>query len=166
MSSYVVTQAPHSEHVAPCIHCGSVDISLIHGARKATEKMGGGRCEDCNTSAIDHLPGVATLSNMAAVWNARNDVKTLLAAEEQKIAVAQARIKELRAKLGPELRALDEDDIAECLMTAEEFIADEKRGMLSCDDGVGYWGTATHRSDLTTYTDKPVWATHVVWYNK
>lgn len=166
MSRLSITPGPHSVKVVPCVKCGSEDISLVRGTRKATEKMGGGKCNGCNASAIDFLPGVATMANMADVWNASNDVEILIAAEEQKIAVAQARIEELREKAGPVLQVLDQEELDECLMTAQEFIEDEKRGMLTADDGTGYWATATHRSTKTTYCDRPEWATHVVWYNR
>lgn len=54
----------------------------------------------------------------------------------------------------------------ECLMTAEEFIEDEKSGFLTTDDGSGCWATGQKVSEVSCWDEQPEWATHVCWYNK
>jgi hypothetical protein len=53
------------------------------------------------------------------------------------------------------------------LMTASEFDSDVEYKVFTPDDGSGYWATSTEMSKLSVWSfDKPVWATHVMWYNK
>jgi hypothetical protein len=54
----------------------------------------------------------------------------------------------------------------ECLMSAEEFLMDEESGTIIDDDGCGYWATLDKVSDVSCFSEKPDWATHVCWYNK
>lgn len=60
------------------------------------------------------------------------------------------------------LTDLDKD----CLMTVEEFNDSEDSGLITIDDGDGYYATSDMVSDISCFNDKPDWATHVCWYNK
>lgn len=53
-------------------------------------------------------------------------------------------------------------------MTIEEFLNSVKMKAYTPDDGIGFFATATHESDLQVWCPDlaPSWATHVVWYNK
>lgn len=54
----------------------------------------------------------------------------------------------------------------ECRMNASEFIEDADNGYLMSDDGSGYWATETMRSNISCWSERPQWATHVCWYNR
>lgn len=51
-------------------------------------------------------------------------------------------------------------------MTAEEFRGCVGAGLFTYDDGSGNWCTETELSDVSCWTIRPEWATHVMWYNK
>lgn len=74
-------------------------------------------------------------------------------------------LKELQKRKSYGLRTHDELD-KECLMTAEDFEADSNSGFLTGDDGSGYWATSTEVSNISSFAERPSWATHVCWYNK
>jgi hypothetical protein len=63
------------------------------------------------------------------------------------------------------LKDFDELD-RECLMPAQEFEEGEDCGMLTSDDGHGYWATDKKVSNVSCWREKPEWATHVCWYNR
>lgn len=152
-------------HVAPCLECGNTDI-MLSDCNYSSFNKGGGKCKKCGHEVSASVGTFPTMDELAAIWNASNDIPTLIRAEEAKIAEAEARIAALKVKRGQELTPLDDDEKEECLMTAEDFIRDEKAGCFTCDDGNGVWATATHKSDIDTGLPRPDWATHVVWYNR
>ncbi len=152
-------------HVTPCLACGSTNI-LLSDCNYSSFNRGGGECQSCGHQAFAMVGSNPTMDTLAGIWNASNDIFFLIREEENKIAEAEKRIAFLKAKRGPELTPLDEDEADECLMTAETFIQEEKDGCLTCDDGSGVWATATHKSDISTGLPRPEWATHVVWYNR
>lgn len=153
-------------HVAPCLVCGSPDIQLADSNYSAFNR-GGGTCRNCGHETEGSIGCLPSMDELATIWNAGNDIPSLIRTEEATIAAARARIAELRQKQGPELIPLTKDDWEDPgFMTAEEFLHDEAEGFLTGDDGSGVWATATHRSTLSTYTERPSWATHVLWFNR
>src|SRR3546814_7577807 len=58
--------------------------------------VGGGKCKNCNHQSTSSVGIFPTSDEMAAIWNAENDINFLIAAEEKKIAVSKARISELK----------------------------------------------------------------------
>ena len=53
------------------------------------------------------------------------------------------------------------------IMTLVEWVACVKAGCFIPDDGVGFWGTASHyNQDADSFNLPPKGATHVHWYNK
>lgn len=152
-------------HVAPCLKCGGADISLTD-SNYSSFNRGGGKCKKCGHEVNSSVGCDPTFDQLAAIWNAENDILILIKSEEEKIVSSQKRIAELRAKHGPFFTLLDEDERLTCLMTADEYIREDEVGMLSSDDGSGWWATSTHKSDVGTGSSRPEWATHVVWYNR
>jgi len=61
---------------------------------------------------------------------------------------------------------LKREDIEECLMSLEEFKQDEDHDMITPDDGDGYYTYEGFRSNISCFSERPTWATSVVWYNK
>lgn len=59
------------------------------------------------------------------------------------------------------------DDYSD-VMTLEEFFECENTGMITPDDGIGYYGSDTHYTyDVSIWRHlPPEGATHVHWYNK
>jgi hypothetical protein len=154
------------DKIAPCLSCGSTDIRL-EDFNYSSFNQGGGCCLNCGNTVYSGVSCIATREDLLVAWNAGNDILRLIAAEEAKIAVAQARIAELKAKQGVTLKELTAAEKADSgYMTAEEFIHSEAVGALTCDDGDGVWATATKRSDISTNLPKPDWATHVLWFNR
>ena len=154
-------------HVAPCLECGSTEVQLqILDAGVPALNQGGGKCKKCGHTTSSAVGTQPTMDDLAAAWNAGNDIPTLIAAEEAKISGARARIAALKEKMGPVLTLLTDEEKDEDLMTAEEFFREEDRGCLTGDDGSGFWATATHRSDVGTSQTRPDWATHVLWRNR
>lgn len=82
-------------HVAPCIECGHEDIHLSD-SNYSSFNVGGGKCKNCNHQSTSSVGIFPTSDEMAAIWNAENDINFLIAAEEKKIAVSKARISELK----------------------------------------------------------------------
>ena len=152
-------------HVAPCLECGNTDIQLSD-SNYSSFNRGVGKCKKCGHEVNAGVGCNPSMDQLAGIWNAANDIQTLIKAEEDKIVASRKRIVELKEKHGPVLTLLDEDEKSECLMTAEDFLREDDLGMLTSDDGSGVWATQTHKSDVSTSVDKPEWATHVVWYNK
>ena len=153
-------------HVAPCLACGHTDIALSDNNYSAFNS-GGGTCRRCGHEVTRSVGCLPSLDELAAIWNAGNDIPTLIRAEEAIIAAARTRIADLKKKLGPALSPLTLEDLDDPgFMTAEAFLQDEEAGFLTGNDGSGFWATATHRSDLSTYAPRPEWATHVLWFNR
>lgn len=150
--------------VAPCVECGSTDILLADMQSKPLNQ-GGGQCRACGRQVIAGVPCGPSLAELARIWNRCNDIPTLIEAENTRIDQARKRIELLRAKQGPKLTPLTEED-RRMLMTADEFMADEDADCLTCDDGSGVWATSSHKSDVSTNHTRPDWATHVVWHNR
>lgn len=149
-------------HVAPCLACGETNIELSDSGYSSFN-IGGGRCTACGHKTTGTVGCLPTMEQLAAVWNAGNDIPHLLAVEEGMIANAAARMAELRMKAAG-LRQLDADDI-DNLMPADEFLQAVEAGGFIPDDGVGYWATETARSAIDAFEPQPAWATHVLWFN-
>lgn len=87
-------------------------------------------------------------------------------------ASTQARIAEqaLRAALdAQQLAGTKFTPIEDCCdhMPIEEFLDFVSCGSIASDDGIGYYATKTHESNVDCFTQPaPAWATHVTWYNK
>ena len=79
---------------------------------------------------------------------------------------------------GPKFKDIDKDDH---LMTLEEWKDDVECGGFIDYDGYGYFATATQQSNIQVYPSdywngsmkekqyawhEPLWATHIVWYNR
>lgn len=54
----------------------------------------------------------------------------------------------------------------DCLMSAEEFLDYADSGAFISDDGSGYWATDKKISNVSCWSQKPDWATHVCWFNR
>lgn len=50
--------------------------------------------------------------------------------------------------------------------TAGQWEQHLKDGSINGDDGIGYWATESGVSGVDAFGDRPVWATHVAWFNK
>lgn len=87
-------------HVAPCLECGCADIQLSD-SNYSSFNIGGGKCKGCGHEVTGNVSCSPTLDAMAAIWNAANDIPTLISAEEKKIAEATDRISMLQEKLAP-----------------------------------------------------------------
>jgi len=72
---------------------------------------------------------------------------------------------------GPSFEAHNELS-RECLMTVDDYRSAVESGAITNDDGTGYWATIGDVSDQAVdpsnhpSREVPIWATHVVWYNK
>lgn len=152
-------------HVAPCLACGNTDIRLTD-SNYSSFNQGGGECKKCKHSTFAGVGCAPTMDELAQIWNAGNDINTLIEAQELIIAHANDRIKALKIQRGPVFMPLSQDEKDTCLMLVEDFLEGERSGMLTGDDGHGIWATATHKGEYGTFTDKPEWATHVAWYNR
>ena len=84
-------------HVAPCLECGHTDI-LLSDCNYSSFNQGGGECKKCGHKTYAGVGCNPTMDQMAAIWNAGNDIPTLIRAEEAKIAESNATIQALRAK--------------------------------------------------------------------
>lgn len=153
-------------HVAPCLECGHADI-LLSDCNYSSFNQGGGECKKCGHKTYAGVGCNPTMDQLATIWNASNDIPTLIRAEEAKITEAEQRIAALEAKQGPALTLLTAiERQGHGFMTAEEFVEAENDGFLTGDDGNGVWATETHKSDISTRADRPDWATHVLWFNR
>lgn len=150
-------------HVAPCLVCGHTEINLSD-SNYSSFNQGGGTCKKCGHQVYRGVSCNPDIDSLAAIWNAANDVPTLIKAEEAKIEAAKLRIADLKTKLSPFIPLSESDK--KCLMLAADYLEDCDDGFLTADDGTGYWATATHKSELSIYSPQPDWATHVVWYNR
>jgi hypothetical protein len=153
-------------HVAPCLECGHTDIQLSDSGYSSFN-TGGGKCKKCGHTATAPVSCIPTMADLAAAWNASNDIPMLIRAEEAKIATAERRIAVLKAKAGPvlPLKPLEPGE-SDDLMPIEDFLRGVASGLLTGFDGNGYWATATHKSDISSMADQPEWATHVLWLNR
>lgn len=153
-------------YVAPCLECGSEDIQLSDSGYSSFN-VGGGKCNKCGHETTTTVNCMPTMDSLAHIWNEANDIKALIAKEEEKIQTSRNRITELKkkAKYTDFLKDIPEDDL-DCLMTAEEYNEGADCGALTSDDGNGYWATKDKVSELSIYTEQPHWATHVLWFNR
>ena len=83
-------------HFAPCLKCGGGDI-VLSDSNYSSFNFGGGRCRNCGHEISKPVGTLPSKDALAAVWNAENDIPSLIAAEEKTIASAQARIEALKA---------------------------------------------------------------------
>jgi len=72
---------------------------------------------------------------------------------------------EVNEKTGVKFTTVDSDTH---VMTVAEFEEENESGMITSDDGSGYYmSSKTEKSNVSVWSySKPSWATHVAWYNK
>jgi hypothetical protein len=58
------------------------------------------------------------------------------------------------------------DDEFECLISAEEFEECDRDNSINSDDGDGYWASEEEISNISCWSNKPDWATHVCFFAK
>lgn len=69
------------------------------------------------------------------------------------------------------MKLIDESD-KDCIFTVQEFTEGVNAGGFTDYDGIGYFATETHRSNILVECSIPFYNpdkslyTHVVWYNK
>lgn len=149
-------------HVAPCLECGHTDI-LLSDSGYSSFNVGGGKCKKCGNEVSGSVSCIPTMTDLASIWNAENDVAKLIAAERAKIEDAQQRIIELEVKAGVlYTKPFSADEMAN-VMTVEAYMDALDRDFISSADGKGYWSSATGKSDISTRKKQPAWATHVLW---
>ena len=90
-------------YVAPCLECGSHNINLSD-SNYSSFNSGGGRCTSCGHEVLGGVGCMPSFDALAAIWNAANDIPTLISAEEKKIADAAERIAALKAKSADALK--------------------------------------------------------------
>lgn len=83
-------------HVAPCLMCGSDDISL-DDCGYSSFNVGGGKCNKCKHSATDACHFDVTKDQLASIWNKKNDIPMLIAEQERIIVDAQSKIAQLKS---------------------------------------------------------------------
>lgn len=83
--------------IAPCLECGSDDITLDH-SNYSSFNTGGGECNHCHRTTRIAVGCFPTMEELAKIWNDENDIPTLIETEEKVIQGAQNRIKELLLK--------------------------------------------------------------------
>ena len=92
-------------YVAPCLKCGGKDIRLSD-SNYSSFNTGGGWCKakGCGHEATGSVSCSPTMDDLAGIWNAANDIPSLIKAQEATIATATQRIGELnklhRARAG------------------------------------------------------------------
>lgn len=91
------TTAKREIHVAPCLECGHAEI-LLSDCNYSSFNHGGGECKKCGHKTYAGVGCNPTMDELAAIWNAGNDIPTLIRAEEAKIAESNATIQALRTK--------------------------------------------------------------------
>lgn len=84
-------------YVAPCLECGSRDIRL-EDYGYSSHNLGGGTCGRCGHEVYEGVGCLPEIDQMIAIWNAANDIDTLIRAEESKIVKAEEKIAILKAK--------------------------------------------------------------------
>ncbi|MFC4236391.1 hypothetical protein ACFOY8_14395 [Thalassospira xianhensis] len=83
-------------HVASCIKCGSDDVQITD-CGYSSFNMGGGTCKSCKHSVSDSCDISPSKDELARIWNKKNDIKALIAAQQKKIETATSKIEELKA---------------------------------------------------------------------
>lgn len=153
-------------HVAPCLECGNTDI-LLSDSGYSSFNCGGGKCKKCGHTAQGAVSCIPSMTDLAHIWNASNDIPTMIAAERAKIEQAEKRIKELEVKAGASLyiKPFTNKDLND-LMSIEDFEEAMDRGFMSPTEGVGYWSTENGKSAFSTRQKQPTWATHVLWVSR
>jgi len=64
-------------------------------------------------------------------------------------------------------KAIDQEDIEDSLYTVEEFNNMKKSGYITSYDGFGYYARNNHCNENDeVFSNPPLDATHVLWYNK
>lgn len=86
-------------YVAPCIKCGSNDIS-IDDDNQTTFNSGGGTCRACNNKAYAACEWAPAKKFLINTWNKANDVADLIDEKHKALNDAQATINELLFKPG------------------------------------------------------------------
>ena len=102
-------------HVAPCIDCDNSNITLFE-CGYSMFNVGGGICRNCGREVNGPVDSFGcNTDQMASVWNAQNDISTLIAKAEKIISEATSRLEWLRSKkwgepVGPSPDARSETD--------------------------------------------------------
>ena len=84
-------------HVAPCLECGGVEIDLGDSGYSSFN-VGGGKCKKCGHETTGGVGCLPKIDELAAIWNAGNDIPYLIDVEKAKIAKANECIAKLTAK--------------------------------------------------------------------
>lgn len=120
--------------VAPCLKCGGTDIQLSD-SNYSSFNQGGGKCKGCGHEATAGVGCLPSMDDLAAIWNAANDIDKLMAKEQAVIAASSARLDELKqlkaarapaSNLGDRLRALQEQESARVQRVAAERQAQDE----------------------------------------
>ncbi|GBG14878.1 uncharacterized protein NMK_2479 [Novimethylophilus kurashikiensis] len=84
-------------YVAPCLKCGSADIKLWD-CGYTEGNVGGGVCKECGHEGKQGWIGSSpSKEQLAGIWNAANDIDTLITAENTKIEASRRTITELES---------------------------------------------------------------------
>lgn len=83
-------------YVAPCIQCGSSDISISDYGYNAPN-IGGGQCNACKHEVRSGCSCIVDMKTLISIWNAGNDPKLLIKEQQKIIENAQKRIDELQS---------------------------------------------------------------------
>jgi hypothetical protein len=83
--------------VAACFECGGSDIS-ISDSNYSSFNTGGGKCKACGHESNAGCGCLPTPGELVAIWNAANDPKLLIAAQEAKALSAKSAIAEIKER--------------------------------------------------------------------
>ena len=82
-------------YVAPCVKCGSEDVT-IDDCGYSSFNVGGGKCKSCGHSVTSSIASCfPTKKELARIWNFSNDKNQLIQQAEARIAKDQALIESL-----------------------------------------------------------------------
>lgn len=81
-------------YVAPCLECGNEDIQ-VEDLGYNTSNQGGAMCHRCGNSVMTACTTDPTKKDLAAIWNKKNDIETLIAEKQAVIDKAQDGINDL-----------------------------------------------------------------------
>jgi DNA-directed RNA polymerase subunit RPC12/RpoP len=94
----VQSRSKSSGRVSACRECGSKHIVIPTQSERggATESVG--RCHECGHEVVFGAGVLTSVEQRTAMWNAHNDFKLLMAAQEAKIVAAQSALAQLKSR--------------------------------------------------------------------
>lgn len=80
----IMTEKVVRIYVSPCLKCGSEEV-ILFDCGYSSFNVGGGKCNSCGNKTSVSVGASVDKQTLANIWNNKNDINTLIKANEKEI---------------------------------------------------------------------------------